>query len=666
MPIISFLSKWPFKLRISLWILLYFCFVQLAAGNKKIAVLIGIGQYRGDTGWTELSSRNDISLMHNTLMNQGFANEDVYILQDQKATQASILLLLNTTLYQAVGSGDVVYFHFSGHGQQCMDYDGDELDGLDECIVPYDSPKNYQEGKYEGQQLITDDALNGIFSRIRRKLGVKGQLIVSIDACHSGTGIRANKVARGSSTIMASASYLNKIRNHIMSDLVMQNFMTNDDKDSSPLTAIFGSAPNQLNYEMKTETGESYGSLTYALSKCLTSMTIPVSYRELFSRVSVVMSGIAPLQQPQSEGTLDCLVFNGDSKKDASQYSILDIKNKVIKIDCGYFGGLHVGSKIALISTSKDTVWSGQITKSTTHHAFAQIDTDISPEDIKNLKCVILYYSFGSLVVDVYLDHKIPNMKELQKHLEAKNNIRLVQNDADISICSVEAKPQEIIVKTGDDFMLDSFSLLEIKDLDVFEKRLTMTIRKYLQAKLIRNLEVTDEDIKLDFELIPMSEDLRKVMKDSMFVMSAEPDGQIFLPIGSRFQVLITNQGIKPAYYSFLDIQPDQVINVLLPSGNYTAEDLRILPGQQIQIPIIFETGFPLGSELFKLIASDKPIDFVTPLYNRRIGTVSNIEKMYHKLLSDVNSQNKGQTTNNLKNLHVTSRTYIITQKSRL
>ena len=172
MPIISFLSKWPFKLRISLWILLYFCFVQLAAGNKKIAVLIGIGQYRGDTGWTELSSRNDISLMHNTLMNQGFANEDVYILQDQKATQASILLLLNTTLYQAVGSGDVVYFHFSGHGQQCMDYDGDELDGLDECIVPYDSPKNYQEGKYEGQQLITDDALNGIFSRIRRKLGV--------------------------------------------------------------------------------------------------------------------------------------------------------------------------------------------------------------------------------------------------------------------------------------------------------------------------------------------------------------------------------------------------------------------------------------------------------------------------------------------------------------
>ena len=42
-------------------------------------------------------------------------------------------------LVARIGQDDIVVFHYSGHGSQMTDLEGDEPDGLDETIVPYDS-----------------------------------------------------------------------------------------------------------------------------------------------------------------------------------------------------------------------------------------------------------------------------------------------------------------------------------------------------------------------------------------------------------------------------------------------------------------------------------------------------------------------------------------------
>ena len=48
---------------------------------------------------------------------------------------------------------DSLFFHFSGHGSQKMDYDSDEVDGSDETIVPLD---------YKSAGDIVDDEMNAI------------------------------------------------------------------------------------------------------------------------------------------------------------------------------------------------------------------------------------------------------------------------------------------------------------------------------------------------------------------------------------------------------------------------------------------------------------------------------------------------------------------------
>jgi hypothetical protein len=71
-----------------------------------------------------------------------------------------------------------LFFHYSGHGSQVADENGDERDGKDETLVPLD---------YETNGMITDDELRGILCCLRSDQ----RLIMVLDCCHSGTGIDA-------------------------------------------------------------------------------------------------------------------------------------------------------------------------------------------------------------------------------------------------------------------------------------------------------------------------------------------------------------------------------------------------------------------------------------------------------------------------------------------
>lgn len=51
---------------------------------------------------------------------------------------------------------DSLFLHYSGHGGQTPDKDGDEEDGMDECICPVD---------YKSAGTIIDDDLKALFSK---------------------------------------------------------------------------------------------------------------------------------------------------------------------------------------------------------------------------------------------------------------------------------------------------------------------------------------------------------------------------------------------------------------------------------------------------------------------------------------------------------------------
>lgn len=140
----------------------------------KKALCIGINNYPG-THMDLQGCVNDAQDWTNVLQSHGFV---VSALLDQQATKAAMMGALSDLVNNAV-VGDSLVITFSGHGTYQPDKDGDEVDGLDEALCPYDV-------QTKGEAL-TDDEIHTIFKA--RKLGVK--LVLISDSCHSGTVTRA-------------------------------------------------------------------------------------------------------------------------------------------------------------------------------------------------------------------------------------------------------------------------------------------------------------------------------------------------------------------------------------------------------------------------------------------------------------------------------------------
>lgn len=144
---------------------------------KKHALLVGINDYKNINDLQ--GCINDVTNVRNILKTFfGFRNNDIRVLTDERATKKNILYRLERMVKKAK-KGDLLVFHFSGHGSQIRDRDNDELnDHMDELICPYNM--NWDDG------YITDDMLRAILDKL--PIGVKMEIL--LDSCHSGTGTR--------------------------------------------------------------------------------------------------------------------------------------------------------------------------------------------------------------------------------------------------------------------------------------------------------------------------------------------------------------------------------------------------------------------------------------------------------------------------------------------
>ena len=140
----------------------------------KTALCIGVNNYPG-MQMDLHGCVNDAEDWAAELAARGFA---VNKLIDAKATKAAMSKALKA-LIGGAKKGDVVIITFSGHGTYMPDLNGDEVDGLDEGLCPYDLQT--------GGGALLDDEIQAIFAA--RAAGVRVVLIS--DSCHSGTVTRA-------------------------------------------------------------------------------------------------------------------------------------------------------------------------------------------------------------------------------------------------------------------------------------------------------------------------------------------------------------------------------------------------------------------------------------------------------------------------------------------
>ena len=241
---------------------------QAAQAETKRALLVGISDY-GNTmedpnKWSNISGANDVALLSPIFIEQGFK---VMSLVDAKATHTGITAALKK-LAKDSKNGDVVYIHFSMHGQPFEDLNGDEEDGWDEALIPVDAEMRYTEGVYDGKNHLLDDELEVYFNDIRSKLGPEGQLLVILDACHSGTASRGDDDhIRGT---REGFSRSGKVYTPDRTKETNDYFAVATEKEQSPVMFIEACRSYQVNKEVRdVETNTWYGSLSFYIAQSM-------------------------------------------------------------------------------------------------------------------------------------------------------------------------------------------------------------------------------------------------------------------------------------------------------------------------------------------------------------------------------------------------------------
>lgn len=275
------------KIRIAS-IILFFAISAFINAETKRALLIGISDYpfnkTSAQTWHSIHGANDVAILSNTIKRHGF---NVKTLTNKNATAKNIRTALNK-LVSGSKSGDIIYIHFSGHGQPVEDIDGDETDGWDEAIIPYDAHKTYIKGIYEGNNHILDDELNTILKAIRTKIGSNGYIAVAIDACHAGSSYRGEEDE--DSVIIRGTNIGFSATNKPFVPLIDKRSKIKIEQSStmSPICLIEACRSYQVNCEIK-ENGKHYGSLSFYLNKVLQKMSLQID-NSWADTVSTLMS----------------------------------------------------------------------------------------------------------------------------------------------------------------------------------------------------------------------------------------------------------------------------------------------------------------------------------------------------------------------------------------
>jgi len=149
-------------------------------GRRK-ALLIGIN-YFGQKGQLR-GCINDVKNLSTYLKEtHGYQREDMVCLTDDQQnpmsqpTKANMIRAMHWLVKDA-RPNDSLVFHYSGHGGQTEDLDGDEEDGYDEVVYPVD---------FRQAGHIVDDEMHEIMVRPLQP-GVR--LTAIFDSCHSGSAL---------------------------------------------------------------------------------------------------------------------------------------------------------------------------------------------------------------------------------------------------------------------------------------------------------------------------------------------------------------------------------------------------------------------------------------------------------------------------------------------
>jgi metacaspase-1 len=315
------------------------------------AILVGVSDYDDTVGITDLDGpRNDVALLQEVLIRRGVTRIEVIadgVTGAPLPTRAAILDSLDAKA-RSVSPGDFVYIHFSGHGTQQRDLDGDEADGLDEVFLPADTGRAAP-GTGVIPNAITDDEIGAAVDRIR---AAGANVWFVLDSCHSGSGLRAGDPDVVARFVDPTLLGVEPGPARSVSDPLTASDLPGS--ESGGVIAFYAAQSSELAREVRMATpdteGAFYGLFTSRLAARLDDPGVQ-SFRQLFQAVLRDMNdgsvpGAARLQTPLWEGDLiDAALFG-----DASTTGLRRFEVRGDQILAGQVHGFADGTLVGLVA----------------------------------------------------------------------------------------------------------------------------------------------------------------------------------------------------------------------------------------------------------------------------------------------------------------------------
>ncbi len=629
----------------------------ISSGPRKLALLVGISKYergRGDKDWPSLACDTDLSTMKKVLMSRfGFAAKDILLLTDAKATRKGIVDGFRSHLTAQARPGDIAVFHFSGHGQPVADDNGDELDGLDESLVPFDY---VSQSAIDGAKTnLRDDQLGLLMTELRRKMQgadgrVQGNITAFLDSCHSGTatrgvapGGRLRVRGRGWNTALDGPKPKPKVvktrGGSAANDAKSENesaggLFSRGQALAQGYVVLSACSSDQLAKETENEQGVGMGAFTYFVTRALAGAQPGATYRDIFERISVDLAGAVSEQAPQLEGEIDKKLF-ADATLPATSYLVVsDVSDTGFSVPAGSLQGITKGSQFALFRAGTDV---GDVKNRLAEAEIVSVDATFSqmrllaaykgkikPEQLRAARAVETSHAYGSDQIKVWVE-----VKEEAKN-EAKNDVKLEETLAKISAVTtqgVSATNYDVrLAAEGNSYVLTRKSgsvlaKIELQNLASLRETLLGEWRWRFLTKL-RN-DNPRSAVKMELRLVPVNAEtddagrVTKVISDRTDIKAGDGNRLAFRD-GDFVMLELRNTGDTEAYATIIDLSPDGGINPIFPHPDAPGIfDNKIPAGKAWHRirgtpdnPFVLRIGEPFGSEVFKVIATKEPADF--------------------------------------------------------
>ena len=619
------------RLLVSFAVLLALIPSQANAQGRKRALLVGVKGYALNLRqFTELNTERDLEALRSTLKSRfAFSDADIQILKTpQTTTRKAILSAFRSWLIDSCepGRGDIVYFHFSGHGSQVpAKNDPDEPDGLDQTIVPSDYGPN-------GTNHILDDEIADLLNQLKAKQ--PASIMLSFDCCHSGTVTRGGGLVRGRRWDGPIPPPKGPRARGMAAGDGAGGLFKKHEAYNGGFVVFSACRADQVDTEIKGFQGQPMGPLSYALSKAMQEAAPDWTYHDLFQRVTGIMAQSIPTQTPQLEGDLRKVVMTGIAKPAAHFYEAT-VDPKGVHLKVGELHGVTKGSKYdlyrvgttdfkgarpiarAIVASVNDisaelTVQEGKLDPSVTQAVQALESAHNFGENRLRLDVSeVLTSAAGKALVGELASPAV----ELQTAPAASAHLRLR------ALAGGSRALEWTLFRAADGALVRRIPVGPAAGAAVRE-----AVEGEARWRFVKDLDNRDPNslIGVKIRIIPVEvEPVSAEDKDPTrvrWVRDLDPaairtdGGQYVLKIGQYIRVELLNTGENPVYVTLLDLDAEGRINALWPALKTDNNKLPVsrewqkLSRRGRPAPILVTK--PTGTEIFKAIATLDQTDF--------------------------------------------------------